>query len=51
MSENTNNMFWIITGAVVVLGVFTLINGSMDTTISNILTHFNSIFVTTPVVG
>jgi hypothetical protein len=44
MSENTNSMFWIICGAVIVLGIFLLLNGSMDSTITGIFNHFKSIF-------
>ena len=42
MSENTNTLFWVITGAVVVLGVFLLINNSLDNNLSNISDTFNS---------
>lgn len=44
MSENTNSMFWIICGAVVVLSAFTLINSRLDTTITAIFEHFDSVF-------
>lgn len=44
MSDNTNTLFWIITGAVIVLAVFTLINTNVTTAITSIFTHFNSLF-------
>jgi len=44
MSENTNTLFWVITGAVVVLGLFLLIQGNIGTTITGIFDHFNGLF-------
>ncbi len=40
MSSNTNTLFWVITGAVVVLGVFLLVNGTSDNTIKDINAKF-----------
>ncbi len=42
MSHNTNTLFWIITGAVVVLGVFLLINNSQSNSLSRIGNRFGS---------
>lgn len=47
MSDNTNTLFWIITGAVIVLAVFTLINTNVTTAITGIFTHFNGLFSAT----
>lgn len=44
MSENTNTLFWVITGAVIVLAVFLLIQNNIGTTITGIFEHFNSLF-------
>ena len=41
MSENTNTLFWVITGAVV---VFLLIQGNIGSTITGIFDHFNNLF-------
>lgn len=43
MSHNTNTLFWIITGAVVVLGIFLLISTQGDTG-SRIAGKFNSLW-------
>jgi len=48
MSENTNTLFWVITGAVIVLALFLLIQGNVSDTITDIFTHFNGLFTTTP---
>ena len=44
MSENTNTLFWVITGAVVVLAVFLLIQGNIGSNITGIFDHFNNLF-------
>ena len=44
MSHNTNTLFWVITGAVVVLAVFLLIQGNIGSTITGIFDHFNNLF-------
>ena len=44
MSENTNTLFWVITGAVIVLAVFLLINNSQDNTLTSISNEFNSLW-------
>ena len=44
MSENTNTLFWVITGAVIVLAVFLLIQTNVGSTITNIFNHFNNLF-------
>ncbi|NLC48715.1 MAG: hypothetical protein GX758_05100 [Tenericutes bacterium] len=44
MSENTNTLFWVITGAVIVVGVFTLIQGNITDAITGIFDHFNNMF-------
>lgn len=44
MSENTNTLFWFITGAVIVLGVFLLINTSQNSNLNNITNKFDSLF-------
>ena len=45
MSSNTNTLFWVITGAVIVLAVFLLINTSQSDTLTRISDKFNSIAV------
>jgi len=44
MSENTNTLFWVITGAVIVLAVFLLIQTNVGDTITGIFEHFNELF-------
>ena len=44
MSENTNTLFWVITGAVIVLAVFLLIQSNVGNTITEIFNHFNGLF-------
>lgn len=44
MSENTNTLFWVITGAVVVLAVFLLIQNNVGDIITGIFNHFNNLF-------
>lgn len=44
MSENTNSLFWIIVGAVVVVGIFTLVEANIGNTITGIFEHFGSLF-------
>ena len=41
MSENTNTLFWVITGAVVVLAVFLLINTSQNESLNTISNRFS----------
>jgi len=40
MSSNTNTLFWVITGAVIVLGIFLLVNTTSDETLGNINNKF-----------
>lgn len=40
MSNNTNTLFWVITGAVIVLGVFALVNNT--TTVSKVFDGLNN---------
>ena len=44
MSNNTNTLFWVITGAVIVLGVFLLINNSQTESLSNINNKYSGLF-------
>jgi len=44
LSENTNTLFWVITGAVIVLAVFLLIQNNVGDTITGIFEHFNNLF-------
>lgn len=44
MSENTNTLFWVITGAVIILAVFLLIQSNVGGAITGIFDHFNSLF-------
>ena len=44
MSNNTNTLFWVITGAVVVLGIFLLTNNSSKESINTISNKFNGIY-------
>ena len=44
MSSNTNTLFWVITGAVVVLGIFLLTNNSSDNSINIISSKFDGIY-------
>jgi len=42
MSNNTNTLFWVITGAVITLGIFLLTNTTSDETLDKISNKFNS---------
>lgn len=42
MSNNTNTLFWVITGAVIILSVFLLINNSQNETLNMINDKFNN---------
>ena len=44
MSNNTNTLFWVITGAVIVLSIFLIVNESQNNTLGNIITKFNKIY-------
>ncbi|MDD4623761.1 MAG: hypothetical protein PHX40_00030 [Bacilli bacterium] len=44
MSENTNTLFWVITGAVIVVGLFALIQGNITDAVTGIFDHFNGMF-------
>ncbi len=44
MSENTNTLFWIITGAVIVVGIFALLQTNISDSITAIFEHFNGLF-------
>ena len=41
MSNNTNTLFWVITGAVVVLSVFLLIKNNEEDSLNRINDKFN----------
>ena len=43
MSSNTNTLFWVITGAVIVLAIFSLVNLNKDN-INNITSKFDNYF-------
>jgi len=42
MSHNTNTLFWVITGAVIILAIFTLVNFSQNRTLKRINGVINS---------
>ena len=44
MSENKNKILWVITGAVIVIAVFLLIQNNVGDTITDIFNHFNGLF-------
>ncbi len=44
MSNNTNSLFWIITGAVIVLAVFLLISSTNNNTVSKVFDSFGGYF-------
>lgn len=44
MSNNTNSLFWIITGAVIVLAAFLLISATNNNTIDKIFDNFSGYF-------
>lgn len=44
MSSNTNTLFWVITGAVIVLSVFLLVNTSQNNMVSKINDKFSGIY-------
>lgn len=44
VSENTNTLFWVITGAVIVVSLFVLIQGNVTGTVQQIFNHFNNLF-------
>ena len=44
MSSNTNTLFWVITGAVVVLGVFLLVSGAKEGAVTNASNKFSTAF-------
>lgn len=44
MSENTNTLFWVITGAVIVIAIFSIVSFSNNTTLSNIFNRFDGYF-------
>ena len=44
MSSNTNTLFWVITGAVVVLGVFLLVNNSQSDTLNSVGNKFSGLY-------
>ena len=44
MSNNTNTLFWVITGAVIVLGIFTLVLNINSDTVTNITRKMSSLF-------
>lgn len=46
MSSNTNTLFWVITGAVIVIGIYLLISHSNDTAIKNIFDTMDTYFQT-----
>ena len=44
MSEHTNSLFWIIVGAVVIVGIFTLVQTNIGGAITGIFDYFNGLF-------
>jgi hypothetical protein len=48
VSGNTNNLFWIITGAVIVIGIFLLVSFSNNDTINRIFDRFGNYFGNSP---
>lgn len=44
MSENTNTLFWVITGAVIVIAIFGIVSYSNNTSIQGIFNKFGSYF-------
>ena len=44
MSSNTNTLFWVITGAVIVLAVFLLINSGQNNNLNKINNKFDSLW-------
>ena len=44
MSNNTNTLFWVITGAVIILSVFLLINNSSSNTLNSIGNKISSLW-------
>jgi hypothetical protein len=44
MSSNTNNLFWVITGAVIIVGIFLLVSFSNNDTINQIFDKFSDYF-------
>lgn len=47
MSDNTNTLFWVICGAIVVIAIYLLINTNITTSIDGIFSHFNNLWDTT----
>ena len=47
MSDNTNTLFWVICGAIVVIAIYLLINTNITSSIDGIFSHFNSLWDTT----
>jgi hypothetical protein len=46
MSSNTNNLFWVITGAVIIMGIFLLVSFSNNNTLKNIFDNMDGYFHT-----
>jgi hypothetical protein len=46
MSSNTNNLFWVITGAVIIMGIFLLVSFSNNNTLKNIFDNMDNYFHT-----
>lgn len=44
MSNNTNTLFWVIAGAVIILSIFLLVNSSSNDTIGGINSKFSEIY-------
>lgn len=42
MSENTNTLFWVICGAVIVIAIFTLVNVTSNQTINKIFKKYKN---------
>lgn len=44
MSDNTNTLFWVICGAIVVIAIYLLINTNITSSINGIFDHFNNLW-------
>lgn len=47
MSDNTNTLFWVICGAIVVIAIYLLINSNISDSITGIFTHFGNLWTNT----
>lgn len=47
MSDNTNTLFWIIVGAIVIIAIYILINSNISSAITGIFNHFGTLWTDT----